>query len=285
MAAPDFYAEHPLSFVHGAEAPIVLGENQTLKIEGRAAGHITLDALTFRTSNYFNTSTGSLAAQLCAGEICARGETDMATADDGKLILIRLDSALTINAGAVFTLEIQKRGKTSAVIWTYPHAENAAGMRILEAPGAVTPGYNIELGLIPQARPKPVHASKSMAFFELEDVRAYAAAPDCRITLRSHDDMEVNCSRPSQLTRLNVFMNGWRARVNGADAPIRLAEDTFQVIDLPEGSAQVSFRYSPPWFGAALAAAGAALLLIVVGLALPAVRRRQNSADAAGALT
>lgn len=284
MAAPDFYAEPALSFVHRDERPIILDENQVFRVESRIENAIELDALTLRISTFRNTTTGSLSARLCAGDSCSHGETDFSTADDGRLMLIRLDAPVALEAGTTFSLEFQKRGPTAGVIWTYPAPAGAPAMNVRETPRKVEAGYNVELAFIPASRPKPVHASRSMSFFELENVRPYASAPGCKVTLRSFDAMETSCTKPSRLTRLTVLMNGWRAEVNGTSVPIGLTDETFQTIDLPVGKALVSFSYAPPWFQEAAAAALAALAFIIASFALAVRRRRQNSADVQQAL-
>jgi hypothetical protein len=139
----------------------------------------------------------------------------------------------------------------------------------------------IDLGFVPVGTRKPVHVSRAMAIYELDDVRPYAAAPGCDIKTESHDVFLATCSGPSQLTRLNVHMRGWRARVDGREVPISLAEDTFQIIDLPDGVSRITFSYAPPGFGWALIAAAVAGMVTFSGSALGLRRmRRQNSADA-----
>ncbi|MGE4062283.1 MAG: hypothetical protein AB7E79_02855 [Rhodospirillaceae bacterium] len=281
MAAPDFHGVSAMSFVHRDESPLVLDEDQSLKIAARYSGdaELSIEALTVRVTTFANTTTGTLDVRLCAHDMCTAGKGDLAAVDDGKLLLIRLETPLKIERGAAYSLEFRKRGATAAVVWTYP-SRDVQSMQVIESPAEIRPNYNVELGFVPTGRPKPVHLSRSMAFFELENVRPYAAAPDCDITLRSHDEMETLCRRPSQLTRLNVHMNGWRARINGADVPISLVDDTFQAVALPQGRSHVVFGYQPPWFGVAVAAAGAGLVLIFGILAAGFMHRRQNYADA-----
>jgi hypothetical protein len=289
MAAPNFHAEPAGEVIWRDEKPIVLAPDAVLTIESR---HTTttaqVEALTVRTSNFRNTTPGLLTARLCSNGICARGSADFANIEDGQLAFIALDMPLTLEAGGAYTVEFRKEGESAGVIWTYPLSEGAPLQRALESPTPLTEGYGVELAFVPEGRPKPVHVSRSMSIFELENVRPYASAPDCEVTLRSHDEMQTACRRASRLVRLNVHMTGWAATVNGRDAPIGLEDNTFQTIDLPEGSAQVAFRYEPPGFAVALFGAAGAALLLLTGFAL-ALRRRyrgrvENSADAAPAL-
>lgn len=194
-----------------------------------------------------------------------------------------LEAPLTLEGGARYTVTFQNNGATLAAIWTYPLKDPAPRPRFIESPGTVRGNVGIDLGFIPAGSPTPVHVSRAMTIYELANVRPYAAAPGCEVDTRSHDEIWTSCATASQLTRLTVFMTGWRARVDDIDVPIGLAENTFQVVALPAGTSRVTFHYAPPGFELALAAASAAFVLVVLGFAA-ALRRRQNSADAAAAL-
>ncbi len=289
MAAPNFYAEPAGEVIWRDEKAIVLPQDGVLTVASRhTTATIPVEALTVRTSNFRNTTTGFLTARLCSKDLCAKGSADFAKIEDGQLAFIALDIPLTLEAGEAYTVEFRKEGETAGVIWTYPRDESAPLQRALESPTPLMDGYGIELAFVPAGRPKPVHVSRSMSIFELQDVRPYAAAPDCEVTLRSHDRIRAMCRRQSQLVRLNVHMTGWTATVNGRDTPIRLADNTFQTIELPEGPAEIVFRYTPPGFTPALFAAVGAVLLVLTGFALAVGRRyrgaSENSADAASAL-
>lgn len=289
MAAHDFHAQAPSPVIFRDERPIVLEDGQRLAVGSRHThATVTLAAVTLRVSTFLNTTTGPLTLRLCTNNVCATAQADMASAEDGRLIYLPLDTPLVMEAGAAYTAVFEKRGATAAVIWTYPLRNDAPPLRVLESPTPVADAYGIDLAFIPAGSPAPVHASRSMAIFELPDPRPYASAPGCEVRVLSFDEMETSCPGAAQLTRLSVHMNGWSARVNGAAAPIRLVEDTFQAVDLPAGTARVSFRYAPPGFGLALAGAAAALAALIASFALAAVRRYRNApqkpADGAVAL-
>jgi hypothetical protein len=194
----------------------------------------------------------------------------------GAHSFLPLEAPLTLEAGEAYTLEFHKNGPTEGVIWTYPRRDDAPVQRVLESPRDVPENYGLELTFIPQDRPKPAYVGRSMSLYELPDVRPYAAAPDCDVTLRSYDEMETSCRRASKLVRLTVHMKDWSAAVNGEEVPIGLEDDTFQVIDVPEGTARIVFRYWPSGLGAALFGAGTALLLIIAAFASAGLRRYRN---------
>ncbi|MFT8671179.1 MAG: hypothetical protein ABF802_07925 [Acetobacter orientalis] len=85
-----------------------------------------------------------------------------------------------------------------------------------------------------------------MRIFELPDPTPYAAAPGCVLTPSSRDLMDVDCTRPSQLIRLEMYMEGWHASVDGNPMPISRTGEIFQQIPVPQGRSVVTFRFVPP---------------------------------------
>jgi hypothetical protein len=101
-----------------------------------------------------------------------------------------------------------------------------------------------------------------MSIYELPNTRGYFSAPSCTFVPLSHDRVDASCTRSSKLIRLELFMQGWSATVNGQPAPIGISDGVFQTIDLPAGDVRVRFTYQPPGFKLALVAAAAALLFV-----------------------
>ena len=101
-----------------------------------------------------------------------------------------------------------------------------------------------------------------MSIYQLPDTRDYFSAPGCTFVPVSHERVDGSCTRASKLIRLELFMQGWSATVNGEPAPVGISDGVFQTVDLPAGEMRVSFSYEPPGFGLALAAAAAALLFL-----------------------
>ncbi len=108
----------------------------------------------------------------------------------------------------------------------------------------------------------PVYSGPKVSIYEIENPRPYMSAPGCAVTLRSHNAADIACPQPAALTRLEVFMDGWNATVNGRAVGMGMAEDTFQTVLLPAGTSTVVFSYWPRGFTMSLLAAGVALLFI-----------------------
>lgn len=114
---------------------------------------------------------------------------------------------------------------------------------------------------------KLVHRSRSMNIYQLSDTRDYFSAPSCALVSLSRDRINTSCAHPSKLSRLELFMRGWSATVNGYPVPIARSDGVFQTIDLPAGEAKIEFAFCPPGFKPALALAGVTLLLVLATVA------------------
>lgn len=112
----------------------------------------------------------------------------------------------------------------------------------------------------------PVKSFKLFSVYELPDVRGYVSAPGCDVKSTTHNIVHATCAAPSTLTRLEIYMDGWTARVNDTSMDVGLAEDAFQTVPLPAGESSIVFRYEPKGFAAAKYAALLALLFVVVVL-------------------
>lgn len=84
-------------------------------------------------------------------------------------------------------------------------------------------------------------------------------------------EVEVDAHRSALLILADTWYPGWRARVDGADAPMLRADGVLRAVAVPAGSHVVSFRYRPASLlaGCILALAGV-LLLGAMGRSLTA---------------
>jgi uncharacterized membrane protein YfhO len=75
---------------------------------------------------------------------------------------------------------------------------------------------------------------------------------------------------------------GWRARVNGRDAPLLAANYCFCAVRLPAGEPEIDVAYEPRWLWPSLAVACADLVLLIAVL-VRELRRRVSSPGIAAA--
>ncbi|MDZ5647262.1 hypothetical protein [Nitrospirillum sp. BR 11828] len=197
-------------------------------------------------ATYLGKSTGTLAVRLCAADRCAEGQRDLAEAVDNQYLSIPL--AAPVPFAAPLSITFRKIGGDFPVgLWTKP------------APGREP---QVSLRFDP-----PAASDRIMDIIELPGARSYFTAEGCQLTPTSRETVTADCPAPTTLTRLELFMPGWTATVNGASRPIGREGPLFQMVDLPAGRSEVRFSYQPPYmaWGYAAFVAGLALTLLGIG--------------------
>lgn len=106
----------------------------------------------------------------------------------------------------------------------------------------------------PQPALREVFSDKVMRVFELANPAPYFSAPGCTLVADTRNSVEADCTAASSVTRLELFMRGWRATVNGEATPIAQTGEIFQRIALPAGRSTIRFEFAPPFIGWAWAA-------------------------------
>lgn len=86
--------------------------------------------------------------------------------------------------------------------------------------------------------------------------------------------VETRAPAPAVLVLLDAYESGWRAKLDGADAPVVRADGAFRAVRLPAGAHRVEFVHVPPGLREGLGVGLAGLL----GLALAAIRIRPDPA-------
>ena len=114
---------------------------------------------------------------------------------------------------------------------------------------------------------------RSTWIYHLAGASPYFGASGCLTTSGARDTARVTCARPSTLVRRETWLAGWSAQIDGRPMTIRRVEGLFQAVTVPAGSHVITFSFTPPGMGWALAGmlAGCALMFV------PTVRRRKFS--------
>ncbi|TCK96544.1 hypothetical protein [Paraburkholderia sp. BL9I2N2] len=121
---------------------------------------------------------------------------------------------------------------------------------------------------------KQVAADTNMRIYELNNPRPYFDAPACSLAAATRGELRANCTRRTTLTRLELYMPGWRAFVNGQETALRQVDEIFQQIDVPAGTSKVQFVFRPPHIEWAFVAFAIGLLMMLVELGMSTTSRR-----------
>ncbi len=81
--------------------------------------------------------------------------------------------------------------------------------------------------------------------------------------------LHASLSRPGYVVLVDAYDPGWRARIDGAEAPVLRANEAFRAVALPAGQYDVEMTYRPPSVRLGLAISAAALGLGLLALARP----------------
>ena len=266
LAGPNFNSTPAFPILPAGNYAYPLAAGARVEISARVTptNPLTVTAVSLLVGTYYNTSTGHLNVTLCVDATCAQGLAAIGLGEDNKPLRIALNHPIRMEAGTEYTIRIEKLdGDKDVALWMFPlHSTNTA-ITIVGKPTAVRDKYLPDLRFSSPTEEKLVLRGRSMSIYELPNTRDYFSARACTLTPLSHEHVDASCADPSKLLRLELSVRGWLATVNGQPVPIDLSDGVFQTIDLPAGEARVEFTYQPPGFKLALAAAGAALLLVL----------------------
>lgn len=269
LGGPGLGAETPIRLKPQGHTPHAVAAGEWVEMTGRLpfGPDMTVSEVSLLVATYGNTANGWVKVTLCAQGNCTDGVSNIGQARDNSLLTVGLAHPVRIAADQDYTVRFEKLdGERPLALWVRPKAD-ATPFSATGSTGPLKEGYAPELRFTTQAGLTPVHRSPTMVVYEIPGVRDYASAEGCTLNLMTRDRIDAVCTRPSTLARLEVHMRGWQATVNGKPVPIGLSDDTFQTVELPAGATRVEFTYAPMGMNAALAMAGAALLLILAVLA------------------
>ena len=122
-----------------------------------------------------------------------------------------------------------------------------------------------------------VFQSPSTWIYHLAGAAPYFSASNhsCQITARDRQAVRLRCPSPSILLRRETDFSGWSAHTNGRTLKVGQADDIFQAVNVPAGTHEITFSYTPPGSTWALIA-----VLVAFGwLITAAVIRRKTPAS------
>jgi Bacterial membrane protein YfhO len=101
-----------------------------------------------------------------------------------------------------------------------------------------------------------VFQSRTTWIYRLAGTAPYFTATNPRCVTDPHGgaSIRLSCSGPTTLIRRETYMPGWSAEVDGHSTPVREYDSAFQAVTLKPGMHLVTFGYTPPYLGGALAA-------------------------------
>lgn len=226
-------------------------------------------SLSVLIGTYQGKSNGRLIAELCNGEICVHGSAALEDAFDNKPVEFNLDQPLAIMPDAGLRLALRKEGGDHGVaIWMGAMADQQIDFGASSDAPALRPRSAPFLAFVEAggSAARRVYGGKTMNVYELQNVRPYFDSAECKLTPMTRNKVKADCPQPARMTRLELAMSGWEAFVNDTKTNIRIVDQAFQEVDLPEGSSVVKFSYDPTAVRPALWVSAGALLFVFIVL-------------------
>ncbi|EGY01942.1 hypothetical protein AZA_56497 [Nitrospirillum viridazoti Y2] len=280
----------PPGMVDQVQRPLALADGDTAILTLPAgAGRVPFDArrghvaaVGLHVSSLKNgAADGRLTLRLCAGTMCADGGHALSDVVGGSYILVPLSETIPLVGDAPLTLAVSRVGgrkRFGLAMWT---AGTDTGRTLTLNGGPITGVEPHVAFALVAAEPAdegagPVFRDDVMQIDALPDPRPYFGADGCHLAPVSRERLAADCAAPATLTRLELFMPGWKATVNGQEQTVAADGPLFQKVDLPAGRSEVVFRYTPPYMGWGYGALAAGLALFVLGMGQG---RRRNLND------
>jgi dolichol kinase len=209
---------------------------------------------------------GILTVEICVGSICRSGQRPLAESTDGAVFQIPLDQPLARSSGAPLRLTFTHQNGSRPVGLRLTPA-GAAPEQQIQGPNGPLPGHTIQLAFeygVPGLR--KVYSDSVMDIWELPNPAPYfqvIQGGPCTLSTEQREDVTAECAAPATLLRRELYMPGWRVKVNDTPATSVQQDGLFQSAALPAGRGQVRYHFAPPYveFGWAASLIGMAGLL------------------------
>jgi hypothetical protein len=207
--------------------------------------------------NYNNHADGVLAARLCIENgACVVGRHDLRESADNAALRIPLDQSLVLPSAIPVRLSIKlshEQSSSPVVIWIWPIAPGSSQQLTLDKEETgFAPAVGLQLAHLIQGghRENLVYSGQDMDIYELTDAKPYfeVEGGPCVERKVSRLAIDLLCQAAAKLTRREAYYPGWRASINGEDAPVERANEIFQRINLAAGRQRVVFIYRPTHF-------------------------------------
>src|SRR5579885_1586477 len=223
---------------------------------------------------YGGAATGSLAAQVCVGNVCGSGTASLSDVPDNQSFYIPVNPTAPLASGTLIRYRlthIDDPGtlrKHEVCIWLWPSRDKAQYSPRLTL--VVTPSG---------ALPVPVYHSTVADIYELPHPAPYfeTQGGPCLVSANSRESLQASCKAPAVLVRHELDYPGWRSYVNGNRRQIR-PESILQKIELPAGDSHVTFAYTPSHIGWCYLAMGLGMLAIIARLVTDRMRNKATEA-------
>lgn len=211
-----------------------------------------IQSISLMQGNYGNTATGILYAKLCTVDECVESSFDIKKTIDNTYTNAVFNKPLKIKSPKhnKLTLTFKRlKGDGQFALWmASKYSRDDSNVSVLSASTSYPKNYLPKIRFNIEDKLAPVYENEKISVFEIKNFAKYFTAKNCIIAPIDRNRAIINCESPAKLIRLETYMPGWTAIVNGKIAQVRQYQEVFQMIDLPKGYSEVTFDYKPMFF-------------------------------------
>jgi hypothetical protein len=201
--------------------------------------------------NYHHSADGRMGVRLCAGGACATGSVSLVGSVDDSFLYVPLSHFVAAKSGAAMTITISnKGGRKPFAVWlqTTPQGQD----QHLYGPSGKISGKALCLILRYSARVegiKKVYSDSLMDIWELPHPKPYYTirGGPCVLSDARRESVRAICAAPAKLIHRELYMPGWRAKINGVTSPVSSYDEILQSVRLPVGKNLVRWSFIPPY--------------------------------------
>lgn len=206
-------------------------------------GYGTVDAVRLQLDDVRDATRGLVNLRLCVPNACRSGVSRLVGTGTTRFLRVKLDAPLHVGT------------RTPAIEIGPLHA------RVRQA--TIASIALVAYDDIGAQRLRAVYRDAVSEVYRLPTAAPYYTARNCRFTDATRTALRARCATTSRLERLELYMPGWHATVNGAASPVMREDDTFQGVELPAGPSRITFAFTPEFENLAFLAFGIGLAAVL----------------------
>lgn len=217
---------------------------------------------------------GALAVEVCNKSDCGSGERALSELNEDGVFRISLIAPVAAPTGQPLRFTFARRNGTQPLLLRAALAPVKGEQFIAASTVSAdrTPQIVIDYGSALQGI-REVYSDSLMDIWELPNPAPYfqvIRGGPCRIVTVSREDATADCAATAVLLRRELYMPGWKLRVNGRGVKPVQQEGLFQAAALSAGHNNLEYRFSPPhivagWIASSIGLACLLWQIILIG--------------------
>ncbi len=265
-------------FTPSGNVPLPIDPQSPVSVEFGALPSGEIAGASILIGNYARKAEGTMRLSVCASGHCETASRPILESIDNAMLDFHFRRPLKIDGSLSMHIEIEG-GRRWPAIWLYP--SSPYGSQTVLSSSKPIDGRSIDAAFVYSSGfgLRSVYDDSTLSIYRIPEVHSYFDAVNCDVRARSRLEAEVHCRKPSRLVRLETFMPGWHASIDGRPSAIDPDGPLFQSVRVGAGRSAVRFEFRPPFveIGYALALMTILVLSVEAAFTKAALHRSEVS--------